>query len=117
MHLLYLEDSDTDIDLMRRYVKTLDGTRITVTKTESDALKQLTAQHPDIFLADVMINGSAVYGLIQRAVDEHLATHVILLTAKALPAEIQYYQSLGCEYVIAKPCTVDELDSVLLQFT
>ncbi|MCC7449859.1 MAG: response regulator [Anaerolineae bacterium] len=116
MHILYLEDSDTDIDLMRRYANTLKGVQITIAKTEDDALHQLNAQHPDIFLADVMINGKAVYDLIKRSAHEGLAGHVILLTAKALPAEIQYYQSLGCDHVIAKPYTVDELDRVLLQF-
>ncbi len=116
MHILYLEDSETDIDLLRRYVNTVRGAQITVSKTEEDALKKLVAHQPDVFLVDVMINGNAVYGLIQKAVNEGLAKHVIPLTARALPTEIQYYESLGCEYVISKPCTVDELDSVLLQF-
>ena len=116
MHILYLEDADTDIDLVRRYVKTLNGAQFSFAKTEDDALNQLQTLHPDIFLVDVMVNGKPMYDLIRMAAREVLADHVILLTAKALPSELQFYREIGAEYIIAKPCTADELDSVLLQF-
>lgn len=115
MQIVYMEDSDFDINLIRRYVNTLEDSAIVCTKTVEDTLAQLQAIRPDIFLADVMINGEAAYEVIKRAIDENLARHVILLTARALPAEVQYYRTLGCKHIITKPFTVDDLDRVFLE--
>lgn len=115
MRILYLEDSPSDIDLMRRYVKSIKGSEAFFVEREAAAVEHLEVSHPDIFLVDVMINGVPVHDLIKRALDEHLAEHVVLVTAKVLPSELKYYRSLGCQHVIAKPFTVDDLDRVFTQ--
>jgi CheY-like chemotaxis protein len=115
MNILYLEDSDSDIEFMRRYARTIKGSQISFVKSQQDAANQLHTQRPDVFLVDVMIDGEAVFDVIKMAINDSLAGHVVLLTAKALPSELAYYESLGCDYVIPKPFTVDDLDRVFLQ--
>ncbi len=115
MHILYLEDSDFDIDYVQRYVNSLPDCQFTSTKATADALVSLQHHHPDIFLVDIMINGQPAFNVIEMAAAQNLARHIIAVTARALPSEVDHYQSLGCTYVIAKPFTIDVLDRVFAQ--
>jgi CheY-like chemotaxis protein len=115
VRILYLEDSDFDIDFIRRYVKSAGNYEFVSTKRASEALLQLQTQKTDIFFVDIMINGEPVYDIIQTAIEHGLARHIIPMTARALPSEVAQYQSMGCSHVIAKPFTVNVLDAIFAQ--
>src|SRR5258706_11539523 len=104
-----------DIDIVRRYVNSIGNTEFKSTKKANDALVYLHKERPDIFFVDIMIDGQPVYDVLQTALDEGLARHIIPMTARVLPAELEYYQSLGCSYVISKPFTIDMLDEMFAQ--
>jgi CheY-like chemotaxis protein len=110
--ILYLEDSDMDIDIVRRYIRSLGDNEFKSTKTATEALDYLNAEHPDIFFVDIMIDGQPVYDVLNAALKGSLARHVVPMTARVLPTELEYYQSLGCSYVIPKPFTIDMLDDM-----
>ena len=115
MHILYLEDSEFDIDFVRRYVNSLPGYQLISMRNTADAMAYLQRERPDIFLVDIMINGQPAYNVIKQAVAQKLSRYVIALTARALPSEVDYYESLGCTHVVAKPFTIDVLDRVFAQ--
>jgi CheY-like chemotaxis protein len=96
-------------------VKSAGNFEFISTKRPSDALLHLQQERPDVFFVDIMINGEAVYDVIQTAIDHQLARHIIPMTARALPAEVEYYQSMGCSHVIAKPFTINELDEIFAE--
>ncbi len=60
---------------------------------------------PDLILLDVMMPGMDGVETFQklRQISNLKNTPVIFMTAKAQPAEIDHYKSLGCAGVIAKP--------------
>jgi CheY-like chemotaxis protein len=115
--ILYLEDSDMDIDIVRRYVRSMGDNVFESTKSAADALTYLHAEHPDIFFIDIMIDGQAVYDVLHVALEEELARYIVPMTARVLPTELEYYQSLGCSYVIPKPFTIDMLDEMFAQIS
>ncbi len=115
MRILYLEDSDYDIDFIRRYVSTIPDSEFVSAKTLEAAQYSLSETRPDVFLVDVMIDGEASYPIIEMASSQNLADHIVLLTARALPSELQHYRRLGCQHVVTKPFTADDLDNVFSQ--
>lgn len=112
MKVLYLEDSEFDIDLVRRFVGTRENYSLTCITNESDALQFLKNEHPDIFLVDVIIDGEAVHNLVELTIKKGFAKTVIPLATGASLEELRFYKGLGCSQIINKPFTVDDLDRV-----
>jgi CheY-like chemotaxis protein len=106
-----------DIDIIRRYIASIGDNEFKSTKSAADALKYLNAERPDVFFVDIMINGQPVYDLLKTAVENELARHIVPITARVLPSEVEYYQSLGCSHIIAKPFTIDMLDDMFAQIS
>ena len=115
MQILYLEDSDLDIDILRRYVASIEGCEFASVTSINEAARTLQRLQPDVFLVDIVIKGEMAYQLIEFAMAHHLARYIIPVTARVLPAELERYQSLGCTHIIAKPFTINDLDEVFAQ--
>lgn len=115
LRILYLEDSEPDLAFVQRYVQSLKKHEFIAANNMKDALLRLIKDSPDVFLVDMIIDGEWVDELVQRAIKEKLARYVIPLTARVLPEEVAYYKHLGCNYIISKPFTADDLDNVLNQ--
>jgi CheY-like chemotaxis protein len=111
MHILYLEDSELDARFVRQYMDSVPHKFVTVKKI-NDAWQYLQQNQVDIFLVDIIIGNELAYGLVAN----RLAGNVIAVTAKALPAEQQYYRELGCTSVITKPFTIDDLEQTINQY-
>lgn len=112
MHILYLEDSKPDIRLVQQYMNTLSHRFVTV-ETIDAARQYLTHEQPDIFLVDIVIGRETADDLIEQAVRQGLSKYIVAVTAKALPAEVKCYLELGCDQVITKPFTIDDLEHTL----
>lgn len=115
MHILYLEDSEPDVRFVRQYMDSVAHKFVTVNKI-NDAWQYLCNNQVDVFLADIIIGNELAYGLVEQVVANQLASSVIAVTAKALPTEQQYCLDLGCNYVITKPFTIDDLEYALNQY-
>ena len=112
LNVLYLEDSDFDIDLVRRFINTRENCHLTCISNESDALHFLKNEHPDIFLVDVVIEGEAVHNLVELTIKKGFAGVVIPMATGASLEELRFYKGLGCSQIINKPFTVDDLTRV-----
>jgi CheY-like chemotaxis protein len=112
MRILCLEDFEPHMHLIQQYMKSTDH-EFSAAYTLEEATAYLKQKQPDIFLVDIIVQGELSYGVIEFAVQEHRARHVVAMTARALPSDKQKYLELGCKKVLAKPFTIDELEQTL----
>lgn len=112
MDILYLEDFEPDIKLMHHYMNH-SPYNFTVVDTIEAAYDYIQQHRPDVFFVDIVIGNTTAYDLIDFAIQQELVRHVVAITAKVLPSERQHCLDLGCEQVIAKPFTIDDLEQVL----
>jgi two-component system, sensor histidine kinase len=112
LRILYLEDFEPDLKLIRQYMKSTCHDFVSVS-TLYEAEDYLERNQPDVFLCDIVIQGETAYDLIAFAAQQQFARHIIAVTAKALPADQRRCLDLGCTQVICKPFTVDDLEQVL----
>lgn len=115
MNILYLEDSELDVRLVRQYMDSVQH-RLVAVGTIDEAWTYLQSHPVDLFMVDIIIGSDLAYDLIEQVAASQLVPHIVAVTAKALPNERQYCLDLGCSWVIAKPFTVDELEQVLAHF-
>jgi CheY-like chemotaxis protein len=116
MNILYLEDSKPDVQLIHQYMSSAHH-QFESKATIDEARQYLWRQRPDIFLVDIVIGREMAYDLIAEAYRQKLSKHIVAVTAKALPADQQRCIELGCERVIAKPFTIDDLERTLEQLS
>jgi DNA-binding response OmpR family regulator len=116
MNVLYLEDSAPDVQLIHQYMDSVNHQFRSVDSIEA-ARQYLRGQQPDIFLVDIVIGKEMAYDLIAEVARQKLSKHIVAVTAKALPAERKRCFDLGCDRVIAKPFTIDELETTLDQLS
>jgi DNA-binding response OmpR family regulator len=112
MRVLYLEDSEPDVRLIRQYMTSVNY-QFAATDTLDEARNYLQQQRPDLFLVDIMIHGECSDELIAMVAKQKLSKYIVAVTAKALPTERKHYLELGCNHVIAKPFTIDDLENTL----
>jgi len=112
MHILYLEDSEPDARLVQQYMNSVRHTFRSV-RTIDQAQDYLIKQQPDVFLVDIIIGGNTAHELIAQVAKQRLSKHIVAVTAKALPSERKQYMDLGCDRVLAKPFTIDDLEQTL----
>jgi CheY-like chemotaxis protein len=114
VNVLYLEDSTPDVQLIHLYMDSANHQFKSV-ETIDEARQFLRRQQPDIFLVDIVIGKEMAYDLIAEVSAKKLSKHIVAVTAKALPADQRRYFALGCERVITKPFTIDDLERTLDQ--
>ncbi len=112
MHILYLEDSEFDINLVQQYMSSVQHVFRSV-QTIDQAQRYLLSERPDVFLVDIVIGGETAYDLISKVAREKLSKHIVAVTARALPYELKQYLEIGCDRVLAKPFTIDDLEQTL----
>jgi CheY-like chemotaxis protein len=112
LRILYLEDFEPDLNLIRQYMKSTRHDVVSVS-TLNEAEDYLERKQPDVFLVDIVIQGDTSYDLIAFAAQQQFARHIVAVTAKALPADQRHCLDIGCKQVICKPFTVDDLENVL----
>ncbi len=114
MNILYLEDSPPDIELLSRYMKIIDA-RLLIATTMEAAQRCLLEQAIDVFLVDIVLGNQFSFPLIQAAAEQNLCRYIVAVTARALPVERRHYVAIGCDAVLAKPYTIDDLEATLYQ--
>ena len=119
LKVLFLEDTDFDIDLVKRFIASRSGFELTCLGSESEALQFLKSELPDIFLVHTVIQGDAVHNLVEMAIKKGLARVVIPVAAGASLEELRFYKGLGCSQILSKPFTIEDLahafDSIIAQ--
>jgi CheY-like chemotaxis protein len=55
------------------------------------------------------------YDLVTEVKAHKLSKHIVAVTAKALPGDQRRCYDVGCDHVLAKPFTIDDLEQMLNQ--
>ncbi len=110
MTVLVVEDDPVIIDLLTLTLE-LEGWTVLRAKDAVSALETARAEHPDIVVSDVMMPGRSGLDLIAdlRADGETAAIPVMLLSARALAAEVAEGYSAGAVDYVTKPFDPDDL--------
>lgn len=115
MHFLYVEDNPMDANLVERYVRQTSH-QITIINNIEEAIATLE-ENFDLILVDVMIEGSrSGYELIKYLRTQGFTQPIIAVTALTLPAEIEYCYQVGCNDILAKPYTIDQLADMVNKY-
>jgi CheY-like chemotaxis protein len=93
----------------------LEGYEVSLAIDGADALTQVAAAPPDLILLDVMMPGMDGWDVAKRLKDDEIAAAipVVLLTARAMRADVQRGTDLGVEGYVTKPFDPDELLAVI----
>ena len=103
--ILYIED-EPDIQTVAKLALEMVGGYVVHTAGSGiDGLKRYQQLQPDLVLLDVMMPGMDGPQTLEaiRALPPGRGQVVIFITAKAQPAEVRHYLSLGVAGVIQKP--------------
>jgi len=108
--VLVVEDDPVIIDLLTLTME-LEGWTVLRAKDAVSALDIARAERPDVVVSDVMMPGRSGLDLIAdlAADDATAATPVVLLSARALPAEVAEGLSAGAVDYVTKPFDPDDL--------
>ena len=103
--VLLVDDEGDIVTVGAMALSEIGGLSVTTASSGDEALRILESTHPDVIVLDVMMpgmDGPTTLGKLRER-PELANVPVIFLTAKAQPAELERYLSLGAAGVIAKP--------------
>jgi two-component system cell cycle response regulator DivK len=119
--ILYIEDNDDNIYMLRMRFELLEGFNVLVAEDGVSGVEKAAAELPDVILMDLdlpLIDGwEATRRIKGNAATRHIP--VIALTAHAMPGSREKALAAGCDEFDTKPIEFDRLiqkiNSVLAQ--
>jgi two-component system, OmpR family, phosphate regulon response regulator OmpR len=106
-HILVVDDDDRLRDLLKRYLSR-EGHDVTVARDAASARRFLETMTFDLIVLDVMMPGEDGLSLL-AGIRPLIATPVIMLTARGLPADRIEGLKLGADDYLPKPFEPEEL--------
>lgn len=103
--LLYIEDNETNITLMKRFLSKHPEFNLTAARSVGEGLAVLESQLPDLILLDLSLpdgNGVSLYNTLMNN-DRTANIPVIAVTANAMIEDVKYYQQIGFDDCYFKP--------------
>lgn len=113
MRILYVEDNDANISLVKRIA---DGHNLINYPDAETALENFNADAPDLLLVDLRLAGQ-MDGLemILRVRAAGYDVPIVVVTAYATLSERQDFIDAGCDEFIVKPIPVGQLVDIIQQ--
>jgi len=111
--LILLVDRDFETRSLYRHSLMASGWRVDEADDGRDALVKVIERHPSTVVTETRlpyIDGFELCRLLRNDVDTR-DVHIVVLTAEALPAQIERARRAGADLVLAKPCLPNRLDS------
>ncbi len=125
--VLYVEDNETNVEIMRGLLQQRPQIRLDVVTLGLDALEAARRHRPDLILLDMQLPDISGIELLRhfKNDDDVAAVVVIVVSADATPARMQQALTLGAAHYVTKPvdmgrflALVDEvLDSLETHWT
>jgi len=111
----YVEDNETNVEVMRGMLAQRPQVEMQVSMTGKEGLWAIRARHPDLILLDMHLPDiSGMEVLRQLQADVHTAgIPVVVVSADALAQQIDAAFEAGCTHYLTKPVNVGELLTVL----
>jgi PAS domain S-box-containing protein len=104
-HVHYVEDNETNVEVMRGMLAQRPQVRLTVSLNGLDGLSAIRQSRPDLVLLDMQLPDISGLELLRHLkTDEELADiPVIVVSADATTARIQEALTLGAAHYVTKP--------------
>ncbi|WP_295639029.1 CHASE domain-containing protein [uncultured Methylibium sp.] len=113
--VLYIEDNETNVEVMRGIFNLRPQVEFTVATTGLDGLAAVRTAPPDLVLLDMNLPDIGGMALLQHLQADPLTADipVVVVSADALPAQIAATLRAGATRYLTKPVAVDEMLAVL----
>ncbi len=107
----YVEDNETNVEVMRGILAQRRQVRLDVSVTGLDALAAIRLRRPDLILLDMHLPDIDGMELLRhlKAAPETADIPVVIVSADALPAQIEAALQAGALHYLTKPVSVAEL--------
>jgi CheY-like chemotaxis protein len=113
MHIVYIEDDQTNIALVERVVRMADDT-LTTYLTAEDALHHIQPGDADLILTDIDFGqGMTGLELTQALRERGVRAPIVAITAYDLQEYVQWSSEVGNDEFLVKPVDVAHLLDVL----
>ncbi|MBI5851730.1 MAG: PAS domain-containing protein [Planctomycetes bacterium] len=111
LHILYIEDNPTAVDLMKAVLTESDGFRLSVATTAETGLQIARASHPDLVLLDLNLPGMSGHEAFVRlrSMPETRMIPVLAISAAAAPRDVQRALDAGFAGYVTKPLDVADV--------
>ncbi|WP_428420175.1 CHASE domain-containing protein [Methylibium sp.] len=114
-HVLYIEDNETNVEVMRGIFGLRPQVRLAIATTGLDGLAAVRTATPDLILLDMHLPDIDGMALLQhlKADERTVDIPVVAVSADALPAQISAALQAGAIRYLTKPVAIDEVLAVL----
>ncbi|MDX6491397.1 MAG: two-component system, OmpR family, response regulator [Gaiellaceae bacterium] len=109
--LVLIADDDADILSLVRLRLERSGYAVISAQDGTEALALAASRHPDIAIFDVSMPGMSGFDVTRRLRETDTTTPVILLTARALEADVEAGAAAGANAYLTKPFSPQDLES------
>ena len=111
MRILYVEDNDDDVYVLKMRFELLDGFEIIVAEDGEAGCVKARTEHPDIILMDLDLLGVDGLEATRRLKADPVTrgTPIIALTASAMSGSREKALAAGCDEFDTKPVDFDRL--------
>ena len=111
----YVEDNETNVEVMRGVLAQRPQVRMDVSLTGLDGLAAIRARQPNLILLDMHLPDISGMELLQqlKADPSTAMIPVVIVSADALVTQIEAALDAGAERYLTKPVSVTELLAVL----
>ena len=111
----YIEDNETNVEVMRGILSQRAQVALGVSMTGLDGLAAIRQQEPDVILLDMHLPDISGLELLRHLKADASLMHipVVVVSADALPIQIDAAFEAGAAHYITKPVSVTELLAVL----
>ena len=103
--ILYAEDEPDIRQIATLAFEAMGGFEVVTCETGETVVERAHAFQPDLVVLDVMmpgVDGPGAMGAL-RQTEEFQDTPMVFMTAKVMPAELEWFKQLGALDVITKP--------------
>lgn len=114
-HVLYIEDNETNVEVMRGIFNLRPQVKLSIATTGLDGMAAVRTLQPDLVLLDMHlpdIDGMALLDHL-KADPTTEDVPVVVVSADALPAQIETALRAGAARYLTKPVAIDEMLGVL----
>jgi PAS domain S-box-containing protein len=111
----YVEDNETNVEVMRGILAQRPQVALDVSVTGLDGLAAIRARRPDVILLDMHLPDISGMELLRHLKSDPATVHipVVVVSADALASQIQAARDAGAEHYLTKPVSVAEFLEVL----
>ncbi len=113
--VLYIEDNETNVEVMRGILGQRPQVHLEVAQTGQEGLAAMRLHHPHLLLLDLNLPDIGGIELLQQLKGDPVLARipVVVVSADALPAQIDAAMSAGADRYLTKPVGVGELLATL----